>query len=416
MGITDSTLTLISTLVGSGGLVIFIATSLLSNLNQPNISLTVNYNIPPADSVLDIPRISYYEIITKNVGLAQAKNLTLSMFFKANITKAVPVIYDQSVRMLEKGVDTNGNNISFAKAYLPMLSPNAQFVIDVWTNGHNGDSYYVSATYDQGSSSIWHINSKDSTIFPNISAANSQPPIDSHILLIAATVSVISFALAFVHVLGRRLDPKEKGKIIRKIFIVLPASIGGSAFMLIIFEELIRLSVVPSMFLPPLDITHSRLSDTIHNYNTYGHMSQFLALEYATALILIIFITRTIIAYIISWGVTKLVHPRQTTSIDRAFSKLIDENTTVDFLKDFKTHGKLHLLGYSALIVGLPIESILALFFYQSIAYLSSIYLFLIILVVDISRMIFLTYHIAEREINISPHKIKTYNSNGKVV
>jgi hypothetical protein len=110
------------------------------------------------------------------------------------------------------------------------------------------------------------------------------------------------------------------------------------------------------------------------------------------------------------------VHPRQTKSIDRAFSKLIDENITVDFLKDFKTHGKLHLFGYSALIVGLPIESILALFFYQSIAYLSSIYLFLIILVVDISRMIFLTYYIAEREINISPHRIKTYNSDGKVV
>lgn len=194
MGLGDSTISLISTLVGSGGLIVLITTSIISYSSQPNVNLDLIPNFLPIGINSDNPRISHYEIIAKNNGLGQAKNLTLSMFFATKIKNVTPVIFDQKIVYIKNGTLNNkiylqngtatNHKIGFASIYSQKLSPNAEMIVYVWPdNGHSGDSFYVSAAYDQGTNRVWSINDNDvkGAGFPSIYRVNMEPPIDSSI-------------------------------------------------------------------------------------------------------------------------------------------------------------------------------------------------------------------------------------------
>jgi hypothetical protein len=373
----DSALSLVSTIIGSG-LFVFVGTTLYSTINQPNIALTALSLIHPEDRGKDHPRISY-EIFAKNVGVAEAKNLTLSMFFVGNITNAMPVLYDENLTLKK---ELRYHEPSLIIAHVPRLARDAMIVIDVSTNkSYLGDSYYVSATYDQGSNFLGRFNLKDiqSRIFPDIRSARTEIPIHSEVILTAAIVAIVFFGIAFADVIKRK-SSKSRPKLILNIFFILPLSVIGSIIVLVVSEELLLSVMVPSIFIPPVDITTS-ISLYSKIYYPDGRTSvEYLAVLMAIIVTIAIVIARSVTAYLIVRLAIKISPSSQNTN---SIMKKVVSLSQVSFRK----HGKIRLFGYSFLIVGIPFESILRLFVDNSVANISSLYLFMIMLVIDIIRM-----------------------------
>jgi hypothetical protein len=100
-------------------LVVFIGTTAYSIFNQPNIALVARWYYVHNDIGKNYPRIDYYEINVHNVGVAQAINVTLSMFFVGNITYARPVLYDENLTMRKESPHLQS---SVAIAHIPKLA------------------------------------------------------------------------------------------------------------------------------------------------------------------------------------------------------------------------------------------------------------------------------------------------------
>jgi hypothetical protein len=298
------------------------------------------------------------------------------------------------------------------------LSSNAEIIVRVLpVSAHNGDSYYVSAASDQGSNRIWFVNKNDivKNGFPNVYRVNREIPFYSNILLITGITSAISFSITFFYRLSK--DPKKRGKLLLKIVVIIPASVACSTILLISFEVLLRSEVVSSMFIPPLDITGTNSSTIIHSYNIQGYSIESAAVQNATALIVIILMARGAIAYITALFVIRRLYPVHPfdypytenpsekrfaiNAVKSLVKEIEDPNDVIGHLfESFKRYGKIKLFIYCILIMGIPIASIILLFFYESIGYLSLNSFLIIIFIVDIVRMALLLTIIPKRVIN----------------
>jgi hypothetical protein len=384
MALRDSALTLVATIIGSG-LVVFVATTAYNVFNQPNIVLYANWFWVHEHHKDSPPRISSYEIIARNVGATQATNLTLSIFFVGNFTQAQPVLYDENVTLQKV---FRYHQPSAVIAYMKKLARGATIIIDVNapTNSHihnatAGDSLYVSAAYDQGSNKLSILNNTQINlrIFPNFSRGQNQTPIDSSVLALASIVAAITFALAFVDWIRRQRDP-EKQKVFKlDLFLILPITIIGTIVILVVFDELVRNSIVPSLFIPPSDVRSVPLSDKIIFEDGRTAM-QSTVFGLAIVLTIIIFMARSLIAYLIA---ELIIRVREK----EGFNEIIKGGGRIRYTSRIVHPYRKRLFCLSMLLVGIPIESIIRLFFYNSVAYFSSFYLFLIFLFIDIIRM-----------------------------
>jgi hypothetical protein len=305
------------------------------------------------------------------------------MFFLSDIVDAHAVLHGKNLSVKDELLRENPEQ-ALATVYIPKLPPDAMVVIDVFTDSsYLDDSYYVSATYDQGSNDISNIKEGDirSGHFPNIRAVHEDIPFDIKILVVAGIIAAISFAIAISHRLGKTEKTKE-------ILLAYPIPILGAIIALVIVEELgmvVYRSIESTSILPPLDLTCPKVDSKI--YCVGGRISSISDAGWDTwFLFFIIFIVRSLVGY----GIARLA----------IYTK--SDPTNIRYIKNtprpFSNKEELALAGLSAVIVGLPIEYIVRSASSQLLVYyLSPFYLSLEILVIEIFRMSFLSLFVAEK-------------------
>jgi hypothetical protein len=408
----SSLLSLISTLIGSGGIVVLIATTLLSNLYQPNIDLNV---IKRYDTTTK--SWSPFEVFIKNVGGAEAKNVTFSMFFRPHILLFKPMLYDQNIKYLITNFSVDNNHfkghISFINGTIQNLSSNGLIILYIWTDAKAQSSYYISVAFGKGTTRMWALNGDDNGryLFADLKKADVGSPANSNILLISSLISFISFTVVFIQIWVRKLNVDARRKFIRKMFVILPVSIIVSAFIITFEHDM--LTWYQANYTSPVDITqNTKNSGYIFSYQSTHSIFQYEAINQATVFVLGIFAIRGTIGYVISRLVIKLVYPKKPRLKPFQFNSDIFSNAIktfnedyqydIEYFKSFKEFGKLKIFIYSFVILGLPFESVLNLFFIDSILSLVHTYInfYLILLLIDAIRMTFFLWYITRRNIN----------------
>jgi YVTN family beta-propeller protein len=490
MGWKDSGLQIILSIIGSG-LLLTVLTGLYSEYNKPNIYLLVTSHYIPASSTKENytgpPKVQYYEIVARNDGRTQATNVTLSMYFFSNVINSSAILHNVMVKPdtdLNKTITKQGvAEPSLVTERLPKLPRDAMIITYVWTDADADKPFYISASYDQGSTDLPSRNyfsqsnsygSSQSILYPQIYAGrNTGIPFNIEIIIIASILSAISFAIALGmkrtkhsinkndrqkildfeneiskvenivaknvayngffssrtwdsilsnQVKRRLFDNPEHYKLVEDFymelkkrnvewsqkridflklkeynencfylarnalnidwtkyyethnidwilnhFFFLPFIIGSSVFILYIFEIFPLSLIFPSLIILPYDVTlPTELLLRITTIDGSMTFTQYELLIYSIIFCTFSFVVRSVVAFKIS----KII-------INRFELLSIDEKRAYDYD---------HLLKFSFLIMGLPIYSILYLFFYQSIP-ISLINLTMVSLVLDIIRM-----------------------------
>jgi hypothetical protein len=404
--------TIITSLIGSS-LLAFIGTSLYSTINQPNIFLNILFNI---DSTSRNASIDYYEVLAKNDGLADASNLTLSMFFVGNVLDAKPIIYNlkpyvthttnittysnhpiaTKSTLINNSISGNNtlydNTLSLVTATIKHLAKNELIIIGVWLKANKEQSYYISASYDHGYNHQQYINTKDinSGIFPDVRIAHSFISADFRIILFAGIAATFSFAVALV--LRFRLNVTNT---LQKY----PIPILASILILVIIEN--QALLIPILKDKPFLVFPSNLSCKLYPSDDMrckeGDISLNTAIFNIQFLFILVLFARSIVSYFFVI----------LTILSKSGVKFSELSTNLWLYKRESEPRLRHYIGirfsskmlfWSFLIMGFPIEfSIMAFFGQYLIFYLSPFILFVIVLMIDISRMSFLAIYIPER-------------------
>ena len=205
----ESAIQIIASLIGSG-LVVTALTWLVSDVNKPNIYLNVqpqlSTNLKNTDNTQASP-VSYYEITARNDGRSSATNVTLSMFFNGKILHSIPILHSEDVL---EGKSGTAGTMSFKSFYLHRFASGAITIIRVDVqNATIISPYFVSASYDQGSSQYPNFLPVDVQTgrFPNILIGRIDPI--QQLAIIFSILSALSFGVAFT---GTKIK-KKYGKI-----------------------------------------------------------------------------------------------------------------------------------------------------------------------------------------------------------
>jgi hypothetical protein len=188
-------------------------------------------------------------------------------------------------------------------------------------------------------------------------------------------------------------------------FLPLPAIIVGAIFIFFLFEILPLRLIIPALIVTPIDVTIPvSFLQSVQSFDGRSFF-QYELFTYAAALTVISFILRSVIAYHIARIIIRRFNIMSSILEKNAYDKTYSAIS--------KTYGLANLLPFSFLIMGLPIDLIVSLFFYQSFAELFSLdlaSLTLILLLVDILRMSVLTLLVPRlRKINVI--KLEVYGA-----
>jgi hypothetical protein len=369
----DSSLQIISALVGSS-LLVTIITTVYSEINQPNVYLSVIPHIS-LDATDDIrnPRVDYYETIVKNNGKRQATNLTLSMYFYGSMTRAdsffaSETLEDPKVEQLAM----TPKDMSLLRWDIPRLAPGALMIFYISTdNANKFDSYYITAAFDEGSKTFpeFSVHDIQSERFPNILAGRDDSQTIQLLLILFVVLCAISFTIAVTHksikdIIKKRRQRRKWNEIEFNLFLAVPITILSSIFILYVCEEIPRSIVLQSLIIPPLDATEGAAIDTpitIRNI-TYSQGDLLLG---AGIFWSISFLARSLLSYFIAKIIIKKLYP------DKQFPNRF-------------------LAASCVFIMGEPIGSSIILFFNKSTYNIEPVYLFFLFLVLDIIRMLIL--------------------------
>ena len=213
MGWKEAGPEIIIAIIGSSFLGTSLTTFLDNNYFQPNISIEVNDKL---NQVLSSGQVDYYEIIFKNTGQKSASNLSLNMFFFANITKYDSILTSENVAShLENNSRLSGSNNQLKPSLLtvsiPRFPKNGIIVLYVWTEPwptyreqiSGPDPYYISASYNEGSNNfassqlVSPYTQNILKYIPDIQDNNINFLSLSNVPFITIILSILSFAILY---------------------------------------------------------------------------------------------------------------------------------------------------------------------------------------------------------------------------
>jgi Short C-terminal domain len=181
-GFSSSIFQILSSLVGSG-LTLFVITNSVSDFNQPHINLQVDQSIIRDNQIKS-------QILVSNDGRVAATHVLLTAFYPAaNILNYSSPFHSEDMTLIQQKPTLLVANIN-RLAKDATIAVNIMLVMNKHL-GFNNNSYIVSASYDQGSTTISNINSpllnvNNPTLVPN----------RIRLLVFASTLSAIFFILA----------------------------------------------------------------------------------------------------------------------------------------------------------------------------------------------------------------------------
>ena len=373
--IRDSSIPIISTLIGSG-LLLTVLSGLYSEFSQPNIHLDITPHYDRESNYDESePKISYYEILLRNDGKTPATNLTLSMYFFGDITDYTVFFTDEKEPSLNETNTTGETSLLIGE--MPRLAPGAMTIIYTWVTSSKYDPYYISATFDQGSASFPVFSPPDieSGRFPNILSGNEGAYIIQQLIIVSAALCIVFFTIAIAHnKIKEKIRVKREGRIQKikefDLFVAIPIIIISSILLLYLCEELPKSILVPNIILPPIDVTDgaSLSTDIIYKGIKYGQ-DELLAI--AVVFWVIVVIARVFLSYLIAKSL---------------ISKLYSDDPRRQLSKSSKNNLKVACIS----IMSVPIDLTISLFFIKTTYTISPTYLFSIFLVMDIIRMLIL--------------------------
>ena len=373
--IRESSIPIISTLVGSG-LLLTVLSGLYSEFSQPNIHLgiTPHYAIE-TNYTESKPNINYYEILMRNDGKTPATNLTFSMYFFGEIKNYAVSFTDEKLQSL-KEVKTGGE-ASLVVGEMARLAPGAMTIINASVNTNKYDPYYISATFDQGSTSFPAFIPPDieSGRFPNILSANEGGYVVQQLIIISSILCIVSFTIAVVYKrIKEKIRLKREGRIHQikefDLLVAIPIIIICSILLLYICEELPKYMLIPSVIPPPIDITEGASLDAAFKYSNVEYKQRDL-LSGAGIFWVIVVIARIYLSYLIA----KILIPKIYASDPRW--QLNESSKNI-------------LKISSIIIMGVPIDLTISLYFVKVTYVISPTYLFSIFFLLDIFRMLLL--------------------------
>ncbi len=373
--IKESSIPIISTLIGSG-LLLTVISGLYSEFNQPNIHLgiTPHYDIHTNYNESK-PKIDYYEILLKNDGKTPATNLTFSMYFFGNIKKYAVSFTDEKLLSL-KEENTDGKK-SLIVGEMTRLSPGAMTIINTWVNANKYDPYYISATFDQGSASFPAFIPPDieSGRFPNILSGNEGGYIVQQLIIVSSVLCIFSFTVAIAYKkIKEKIRVKREGVLYQgkqfDLFIAIPIIIISSIFILYACEELPKSILVPSIIPPPIDVTEGASLNAEFNYKGIEYQQRDL-LGIAGTFWAIVVIARISLSYLIAKSLVSKIYEKDPRWI-------INDSST-------------NILKIACItIMGAPIDLTISLFFVKVTYIISPTYLFSLFFLMEIFRMLIL--------------------------
>jgi hypothetical protein len=380
----DSSLQIISALIGSSLLVTIITTG-YSEINQPHVYLNVipHYPTPVNPSEIAEPSIKYYEIIAKNDGRRQATNMNLSMYFFGTVSNYTTFFTGETINEPEdqkqegaktipiETIDDRNEmaqqTVSLLRWDIPRLAPGAMIIFDVWTDADKFDPYYITATFDEGSATypVFGFHDIESGLFPNILAGREDAQTIQRLMIIFVVLCAISFTIAIAHkkikdIIKKRREGRRWNEIEFDLFLAIPITILSSILILYICEEIPRSILLESLIMPPLDATDGASINQEVTYNGIAYKQGYLLLI-AGIFWGISFFARSLMSYFIAKVIIKKLYNKELP--------------------------KQFLASTSVFLMGEPVASSIILFFSKSTYSISPVYLFSMFLVLDIIRM-----------------------------
>jgi len=369
----ESLVQIISAVIGSTLIVTALA-SLGSVINNPDIYLHIQPQITPKiennPNVQPSP-VNSYQIIARNDGRAQATNVTLSMFIRANITHWTPVLNSEDIT---KNSTKKYESWSVETIHLPRFTRGAIIILTVnVTKANIITPYFLSADYDQGSNQFPNFLPADvqQGRFPDITAGRSDPI--QLVIILSLIFSVLAFAVTVIGI-GKLKEyvsvhlPIDKNNIVW----FAPAVILSSVFLLYIFEEVPRSLLISSLIINrPADITTGLSIITNPEGSPYNQGTLLLG---AFAFCGIAWFAMGFVGYLI----TKKI-------ISKLFQSHSDKNGLNQYIKSWRFRWLCYL------VIGTPFYSFIMLFLPKSIEGYYSASLFMIFLLFEICRFLILT-------------------------
>jgi hypothetical protein len=370
----ESIVQIISAVIGST-LIVTALTSLSSVINNPDIYLNIQQELSKPESVEEsdasdkgVP-VSAYQIIARNDGRAPATNVTLSMFFRANISNWEPILHSEEINDYSR---INYSDWSLLYVEIPRFTSGAVMIVKVDViDATVVTPYYVSAAYDQSSNQFPNYLPADiqSGRFPDILAGRSDPI--QLVIIVSLILSALAFAVALLGIgslrrFAGRSFPINKNDLIW----FAPAIVLSSVFLLYVFEELPRNLLISSLILNrPADVTTGLDVRTIPEGAPYN---QGILILGAFVFCGLSWIARGFVGYVIS---KKIIH--------RLF-----RSVSMSELDKFIESKRFKWICY--VLVGTPFYSFVLLFLPRSTEEFYSASLFMLFLVIDICRMLVL--------------------------
>jgi hypothetical protein len=245
---------------------------LYSEFSQPNIHVSItphyatdlNYTEPK-------PKINYYEILLRNDGKTPATNLTFSMYFFGNIKNYAISFTDEKAQ--SKKENKTGGETSLIVGEMARLSPGSMTIFNASVDANKYDPYYISVTFDQGSTSFPAFIPPDieSRRLPNILSGNEGGYAVQQLIIISSVLCITSFTVAVIYKrIKEKIRVKREGRIHQikefDFFNAIPVIIISSILLLYVCEEIPKYVLVPSIISPPMDVTEGASLDAPFEY------------------------------------------------------------------------------------------------------------------------------------------------------
>ncbi len=311
--IRDSSLQIVSALIGSS-LLLTIFTALYSEFNQPNIYLGI---IPHFNTTSDFeskPKVNYYEIMIRNDGKTSATNLTAYMYFFGPIKKYTTFFTDEKITNLQQ--QQTGTIASLLTAEMHRLASGAMTIIYVWVDANKYNPYFISATFNQGSSTfpVFRPPDVESGHFPNILAGHDDTQSIQRVIIISSIFCVISFTIVIANKKIKELIYRKRGsKFSTKkdfdLILAIPITIILAIFLLYVCEELPKAILIPSLIVPPIDATEGASIDTTINYKGIVYTQGYL-LAVSGIFWTIVVISRIFLSYFIAKNILSKLYDK----------------------------------------------------------------------------------------------------------
>jgi hypothetical protein len=373
--VRESSIQIISTLIGSG-LLLTALSGVYSEFNQPNIHLAITPHYSNDSNYKDTkPKINYYEVLLRNDGKTPATNLTFSMYFFGDIKNYTVFFTDEKVQSMHETKSRGETSLLLGE--MPRLAPGAMTIIYTWVNASKYDPYYISATFDQGSASFPVFSPPDveSGRFPNILSGNEGSYVFQQLIIVSSALCIVFFTIAIAHKKIKEIIRIKREGIIHvekqfTLFTAIPIIIICSILLLYFCEELPKSILVPTIILPPIDVTEGA---SIHTEITYKNIryEQGELLAIAVPFWVIVVTARVFLSYLIAKSL---------------ISKIYSDDPRWQLSKSSKNILKVACIS----IMGVPIDLTISLFFIKITYSISPTYLYSIFFILDIVRMLIL--------------------------